>query len=387
MGTGPLAGIKVVDVSGAVAGPWASSQLAEQGADVILVEKVGVPDVMRLTGAIVGDQSGTWVQMHRNKRAIDLDVRHPEGREILLSLTDDADVFIQNFRPGVVDRLGIGYADVSARNPDIVYLSVSGYGPDGPYSGEPVYDPIIQARSGMAEAQNGDYVRAVVADKTAAMTGANAILAALVARGNGQGGQHIEVNLLESMLAWLFVEAYWNETLPDADPTPTYSEWYMPWDTADGQIAANWTNFKQYQGACRAVGRPDLADDPRFSSREGRLKNADAQRREFGEALAKMTTADALDALHQADVPAAPVLARHEIFDDPQVVHRGTIIESVHPTAGRTRTARPPARFEKTPTAIERHAPGKGEHTDEILAQLGHDADSIARLRADGVVD
>jgi len=120
MGQGPLAGIKVVDVSGAVAGPWASTQLAEQGADVILVEKVGVPDVMRLTGAVIGDQSGTWVQIHRNKRAIDIDVRQSEGRDILLALTDEADVFIQNFRPGVVERLGVGYDDLSARNPDLI---------------------------------------------------------------------------------------------------------------------------------------------------------------------------------------------------------------------------------------------------------------------------
>ncbi len=386
MGTGPLAGIKVVDVSGAVAGPWASTQLAEQGADVVLVEKVGVPDVMRLTGAVIGDQSGTWVQLHRNKRGIDIDVRQPEGRDILIALVDEADVFIQNFRPGVVERLGIGYDDLSARNPELVYLSVSGFGPDGPYADQPVYDPIIQARTGMAEAQNGDYVKAVVADKTAAMTGANAVLAALVARAGGAGGQHIEVNLLDSMVSWLFVESFWNLTAPEAEPTPTYSEWYRPWDCADGQIAANWTNFRQYQGACRAVGRPDLADDPRFTSREARLKNSQAQRDEFGAALATMTVAEALAALKEADVPSAPVLSREQLLDDPQVAHNRTIIESTHPTAGRIRTARPPARFSKTPTAIERHAPGKGEHTDEILGELGHDAAAIARLREAGIV-
>lgn len=386
MGKGPLAGIKVVDVSGAVAGPWASTQLAEQGAEVILVEKVGIPDVMRMTGAIIGDQSGTWVQLHRNKRAIDLDVRDPEGRELLLRLADEADVFIQNFRPGIVERLGIGYDDVSARNPDIVYLSVSGFGPDGPYADQPVYDPIIQARTGMVEAQNGDYVKAVVADKTTAMTGANAVLAALVARAGGSGGQHVEVNLLDSMLAWMFVEVFWNDSLPDAEPRPTYSEWYSPWDTSDGQIAANWTNFKQYQGACSALGRPDLADDPRFATRDARLKNSEAQRAEFAAAMKTMTTADALAALREADVPSAPVISRHDIFDDPQVLHNGSIIEAEHPTAGRTRTARPPARYAKTPTLIERHAPGKGEHTDEILSELGHDAGDIARLRAAGVV-
>ena len=158
MGTGPLRGLKVVDISGAVAGPWVSSHLAEQGADVILIEKVGVPDVMRVTGALVGDQSGSWVQMHRNKRGLDLDIRTETGCSILKQLVSTADVFIQNFRPGVAERLAIGYEDLKLLNPELVYLSVSGFGPDGPYSDRPVYDPIIQAMSGMTEAQNGTYV-------------------------------------------------------------------------------------------------------------------------------------------------------------------------------------------------------------------------------------
>jgi len=386
VGEGPLAGIRVVDVSGAVAGPYASTWLAEQGAEVVMVEKVGVPDVMRLTGATIGDQSGTWVQLHRNKRSIDLDIRTPTGRDILFQLVDRADVFVQNFRPGVAQRLGIGYDALSARNPELVYLSVSGYGPTGPYSDQPVYDPIIQARSGMAESQNGDFVRTVVADKTTAMTGAMAVLSALVARANGAGGQHVEVNLLDATVASLFVEAYWNETVPEAEPVPTYSDWYMPWDTLDGQIAANWVNFEQYQGACRAIGRPDLADDPRFSDRFARVKNAVAMREEFGAALAKLGTAEVLAALREADVPSAPVLSRQEVFDDPQIHHNGTIIEDHHPTAGRIRTARPPARYSGTPTALTRHAPGKGQHTDEVLDELGLDATAIAALRADGIV-
>ena len=151
---GPLAGITVVDVSSAVAGPWVSSWLAELGAEVVFIEKVGVPDVMRMTGAVSGDQSGCWVHMHRNKRGMDLDIRSEAGRDILLRLVSEADVFIQNFRPGVAERLQISYEALSAVNPDLVYLSVSGFGQNGPYAGRPVYDPIIQAISGMAEAQN-----------------------------------------------------------------------------------------------------------------------------------------------------------------------------------------------------------------------------------------
>jgi Predicted acyl-CoA transferases/carnitine dehydratase len=134
-----------------------------------------------------------------------------------------------------------------------VYLSISGFGADGPYTDRPVYDPIIQAMSGMTEAQNGTYVKAVVADKTTAMAGANAVLAALLARANGASGQHVQIALLDTMLHWMWLEVFWNESLPDAVPTPTYSEWYEPWDTADGQIAANWVNFGQYKGACVAL--------------------------------------------------------------------------------------------------------------------------------------
>ncbi|MDP6900565.1 MAG: CaiB/BaiF CoA-transferase family protein [Acidimicrobiales bacterium] len=383
---GPLAGIKVVDVSSAVAGPWVSSWLAELGAEVVFVEKVGVPDVMRMTGAINGDQSGCWVHMHRNKRGMDLDIRSDAGRDILLQLVSEADVFIQNFRPGVAERLKIDYPALSAVNPDLVYLSVSGFGPSGPYADRPVYDPIIQAISGMAEAQNGTYVKAVVADKTTAMAGANAVLAALVARSNGAGGQHIELALLDAMLHWMWLEVFWNESLPEGRSTPTYSEWYEPWDTADGQIAANWVNFDQYQGACEALGRPELAEDPRFATRDARLQNADAQRSEFAATLKTMSTSDALSALETADVPCARVISRQEVFDDPQVLHNDIIVTETHPTAGPIKTVKPPARFSGTPTALTRHSPGKGEHTDEILAQLGFSQGAIKELHDQNIV-
>ena len=383
---GPLAGIKVVDVSSAVAGPWVSSWLAELGAEVVFVEKVGIPDVMRMTGAITGDQSGCWVHMHRNKRGMDLDIRSEAGREILLQLVVEADVFIQNFRPGVAERLQIDYSALSAVNPELVYLSVSGFGPDGPYAERPVYDPIIQAISGMAEAQNGTYVKAVVADKTTAMAGANAVLAALVARSNGGGGQHIELALLDAMLHWMWLEVFWNESLPEGTPAPTYSEWYEPWDTTDGQIAANWVNFDQYKGACEALGRPELAEDPRFATRDARLRNADAQRSEFAATLETMSTSDALSALEAADVPCASVISRQEVFDDPQVLHNDIIISEMHLTAGPIRTVKPPAKFSRTPTALTRHAPAKGEHTDEILTQLGFNQSQIDELHAQNIV-
>ncbi|WP_419840904.1 CaiB/BaiF CoA transferase family protein [Candidatus Poriferisodalis sp.] len=386
MGTGPLNGITVVDVSSAVAGAWVSSHLAEMGAEVLLIEKVGTPDVMRLTGAIAGDQSGCWVQMHRNKRGMDLDIRDERGRRILLRLVADADVFIQNFRPGVAERLHIGYEDLSAANPELVYLSVSGFGPDGPYSRQPVYDPIIQSLSGMTEAQGGDFVKSVPADKTTAMTGANAVLAALLARSNGAGGQHVEVNLLDATLSWMWLDYFWNESLPDAPATPTYSEWYSPWKTADGWVGAIWPSDEQYARVCRRLGVPHLASDPRFATREARLQHWQAHQQEFAQLLGELTTADALRALTEADVPCAKVLDRREVFEDPQVLHNETVLTHRDPVLGQVRTTRFPARFAKTPTRLERPAPHKGQHTDEVLAELGYSAAAVAQLRSARIV-
>ena len=300
---GPLVGLKVLDASAVVAGPWASTQLADLGADVIFVERVDGADTMRLTGPVNGEQSGCWVAMHRNKRSLALNLRDAQAIEILKKLAAESDIFLQNFRPGVADRLGIGYDDLKAVNPDLIYISISGFGPTGPYANQPVYDPIVQGLSGAAFAQGGDFFKSIIVDKTTAMTTATAALAAVIARSNGAGGQHIQISLLESILAWLWPDVYWNHALPDSEPVPTYSIWYSPYNTADGQISAVWVSYKQFQSAARALGRPDLAEDERFASREGRLRHSLLMRAEFGAALKDLTTEQALAALRTADVP------------------------------------------------------------------------------------
>ncbi len=383
---GPLTGIKVLDCSAVVAGPWASSQMADMGADVIFIEKANGADVMRLTGPIKGDQSGCWVSMHRNKRGMAMNLRDERAVDIVKQLAAEADIFLQNFRPGVAERLGISYDDLSAINPDLIYVSISGFGPTGPYSDQPVYDPIVQGLAGMANAQGGDFVKSVVADKTTAMTAVNAALGALIGRMNGAGGQHVELSLLESLLAWMWPDVYWNEALPGHDDVPSYSVWYSPYDTSDGQISAVWVSYGQFQGAARAVGRPDVADDERFASRAGRLHHALEMRARFGEAIGELTTEEALAALRSVDVPCAPCLSREDVMVDPQVEHMKILVEAEHPTGGPTVTVRPPARFSKTPTGIRSHSPDRSEHTDEVLAELGMDADAIAAYRADGVI-
>lgn len=386
MQNGALAGIRVVDVSAAVAGPFTSTQLADMGADVIMVEPVHRPDVMRVTGPVVGDVSGSWVTMNRNKRAIALDVRDQRGLQALHELVDGADVFVQNFRPGVAERIGLGYEALSARNERLIYVSVSGYGPDGPYADQPVYDPIIQATAGVVAAQGGDFVKNVMADKVTALTAANAALGALVARGRTGRGQHVQVNMLDATLSFVWLDSYWNHSIEGLEPVPTYTEWYQPYDTSDGQIALAWPTDDKFRRAVEGLGRPELADDERFATRAGRVLHAAALLEQCRSTFAARTTEEALACLRDADVPSARVLTRDEVLHDPQVVHNRLVETHSHPRAGTIRITRPAARFGDTPSGIGRQAPGFGEHTDEVLAELGYDRELLATLRADGVI-
>lgn len=383
---GALQGIKVVDVGSAVAGPWASTWLADHGADVVMVEPVSGMDTMRLTGPVAGDISGSWVQLHRSKRAIRVDLKQPDGKRLVQRLAAGADVFSQNMRPGVIDRLGLGYDELRQLNEDLVYLSVSGFGATGPYADQPVYDPIVQALSGMAEMQGGDYVKTFAPDKITAMTAANAVLVALVGRGAGGGGQHVQVNMLDAVVSWLWMDCMWNQSIDKTPPIPTYTDWYSPYDAIDGQIAAVWVSDKQYIGATKALNAEHLADDPRFSARSGRIGNADQMRVVFAEEIAKWNRDELIARLRANDVPCGPVLHREEVRSDPQVVHSKTIIEQQHPTEGLIRIAKTPASLDRTPAPEPSLAPGYGEHTDEVLTELGVSAQELARLRSEGIV-
>ena len=386
MGHGALAGFTVVDVSSAVSGPLTSALLADHGAEVVLVEPVGRYDAVRMTGPTVGDVSGAWMALNRNKRAVAVNLRDRRGHELIFRLAASADVFVQNFRPGVIDRLGLGYGLLNEANPELVYVSISGFGSDGPYADQPVYDPVVQGLSGLAAVQGGTFVKTLVPDKVTAMTAAHAVMAALVARARGGGGQHVEINMLDSTVAFLWPDTMWNEALPDEEPVPNYTDWYAPYDTADGRISAVWTTQEQYRRGVEALGRGDLLDDPRFATRVARVQNAMAMREEFAAALEPFTTAEALTRLRAADVPCGPINDRSDVLTDPQLTHNRLLVEFDHPRAGRTRVARPPARMSATPTSLRRPAPGYGEHTDEVLHELGVSDDEIAALRDAAVV-
>ena len=394
--SGPLEGFRILDLSQIVSGPFASLLLSDQGADVVKVEPVDGQDVTRRQNFSRGGLSAFYLNGNRGKRSISVDLTADDGRQILLDLAAISDVFIQNFRPGACDRLGLGYADVRAVNPDVVYVSISGYGPDGPYAARPVLDPVIQGLTGMVAYQVNpeipfpDLVRNIVSDKSTALTTAQAVTAALLARERGAGGQHVEVPMLDATLAF-----FWNDGMVDytlvgdgVSPGRTLAEVYRLTDCVDGKIIYFAASTAHIHGVCRAVGHPEWCEDPRYSL-EGFVEDQ-ANQQLFGVmtvgAFAAMTTTEALEGLEEADVPCGPILEKPDVLSHPQVAHNGSVVTWEHPTAGTVRSARPGARFSDTPVEMRLSAAWRGAHNREILHELGRTDKEIDSLLAAGVI-
>ncbi len=394
---GPLTGIRVIDLSAVVSGPFATSMLADQGADVISVEQAHAPDIVRQSGPLVESAQGIsafWASMNRNKRSIALNLKDQRGKDLVLDLIADADVVVQNFRPGAIERLGLGWDVLHALNPELVMCSISGFGSDGPYAHRPAFDAVIQSVAGYPMVQvdgNGEpqLMATIVCDKVTSLHVAQSVCAALVARSMGQGGQHIEVAMIDASIHFLWPEAMWNQTYIDHDTDmPDLAAIYHLFPTSDGwAMVYPLGTDAQWQSMCRALNRPDLAADPRFAELQSRLMHGGDVNDELDLETAKFTTSALVKLMDEADVPAAPVNTREELIDDPQVLHRGVVVESEHPTAGKIRSARSPALFSKTASVHTRHAPLFGEHTDEVLTELLEVSDEqLAALRVDGVI-
>ncbi len=391
---GPLAGVRVVDCSAVLSGPLATMLLADQGAEVIKVEAPGLGDVLRLSPFSRGGLGAFFANGNRGKRAITIDLRQPRGRELLLDLCRGADVFVQNFRPGAVERLGIAEPDLRAVRPELVYVSISGFGESGPYADRRVYDPVIQALTGSITVQRHpqtgerDLVRHVICDKASAWTAAQAITAALFARERGAGGQHVRVAMLDASLAFFWPDGMMAHTMvgEGVTPGPTLYELYRLTETADGHLVFFAVTDAECQGLFRALGRPEWCEDPRLRDLLSRIQHRELyEELVYGE-FRKWSTREILARLAAEALPAAPVLSLEEVLADPQVRHNGILVERDHPTAGRIRQPRPAARFDRTPSEPGRLAPLPGEHTDEILAELGIDPEERRRLREAGVV-
>ncbi|REJ85539.1 MAG: CoA transferase [Acidobacteria bacterium] len=423
---GPLDGIRVLDLTAIVSGPLATMMLAEQGADVIKVEPPTVGDLTRPMGTQRGGVSAIFAAANRSKRCIVLDLSQPPGLEAFRDLVPTADVLVQNFRPGAAERMGIGYAAMAALNPDLVYCSIAGFGRSGPHAGRRVYDPLIQAASGMAwaqgqspqrrmqaasEAEAGgdapldrpgeappDLVRSIVCDKVTALTAAQAITAALFARERGAGGQHVELSMLDAAIAFHWCDMMWNHSfLPprgladrDEDPgltrTPDLADMFRISRASDGYVLVVSGSDVEFRGVCNAFGRPELADDPRFATLLGRMQAIDEIRDWEEREIARRSADEVCALLDEHGVPCAKVNRLAELAGDDQARHNETIERVEHPRGGAMLRARPPARFEKTPSGIRCHAADHGEHTEEVLAEAGFDAERIAALRAAGVL-
>jgi crotonobetainyl-CoA:carnitine CoA-transferase CaiB-like acyl-CoA transferase len=303
-------------------------------------------------------------------------------------------VLVQNFRPGAMERLGLGPQELRARDPRLIYVSISGVGDTGPYAKKRVYDPIIQGLSGFADIQSQavtnrpQMIRTIVADKTTSIFTAQAVSSALYAREKTGQGEHIQVAMLDVMLSYLWPEGMAQYTVVGAEPASTEPNERpdLVFKTTDGYITAGTLSDSEWQGFCRASGDPELINDTRFSTQKGRNVNAIARIHKMGEYIAQRSTAEWLQRLDAADVPCAPILRRGEIVSNEQVVARGLIAEFDQPTVGRVRQPKPAARFERNEAAIGGPAPRIGEHSREVLADLGYSADAIDKLIADKVV-
>ncbi|MFN0028080.1 MAG: CaiB/BaiF CoA transferase family protein [Acidimicrobiales bacterium] len=394
---GPLTGIRVIDLSAVISGPFGTAMLADQGADVISVERADAHDVVRDSGPLVpgSGMSAMFAAMNRNKRNIVIDFKQEAGRELLKELVKDADVVVQNFRPGALERLGIGWDVLSAINPDLIMCSVSGFGTDGPYSHRPAFDPVVQSVAAYPWVQTDDngnpnLIATAVCDKATSLQVAQSILAALVGRANGAGGQHIELAMVDVALHFLWPEAMWKHTYLDhtIDDMPNLNEIYKLYRTNDGwAMVYSVATERHWKSMCTALGRLDLAEDPRFADLQGRVRFGAAVNDEIQAITSGMSTDELVKLMDEADVPVAPVNSRDAMIDDPHIRHRGLLVETDHPVVGRIRQVRPPARYSKTPSSIRRHAPSFGEHTDEILRDiLGRTPDQIEELRRQTVV-
>ena len=387
---GPLSGVRVIDLTSVVSGPFATMFLADQGADVIKVEPPG-GDITRRSRQSVdptGQFSALFISTNRGKRSLSIDLKRPEGAEILRKLIARSDVLVQNFRPQVMERLGLGEAAMRALNPRLIYVSISGAGDSGPYAEKRIYDPIIQGLSGFADVQaeaktrRPQMIRTIVADKTTSVMTAQAVAAALYAREKTGQGQHIKLAMLDVMISYLWPEAMAQYTVVGQEATATdpNARPDLIFPTRDGYMTVGTISDSEWTGFCRAAERPDLAADKRFDTPGGRSVNAAERITLMAEILATRTTAEWLQRLDEADVPCAPVLRRAEVMHNEQVVARGLIAEFDHPGIGRVRQARPAAEFAGTPSRTPSPAPAIGQHGGEILAELGYARADIERL-------
>ena len=391
--SGPLTGIKIVDMTTMMSGPLATMLLGDQGADVIKVETPS-GELMRRVGRSRNGVTDSFQCSNRSKRSLSVDLKSEQGRSIVKQLLANADVLVQNFRPGTMARLGLNETAVRTLNPGIIYVSINGVGEDGPYARQRIYDPMIQALSGMADIQADNdtgrprMVRTVLCDQTTALAAAQAVTAALFERANSGKGQHVKLSMLDTMVSFLWPEGMSPLTFvgDEGDPASAQLGGDLVYQTQDGYITAGAVTDAEWSGMCKAIERLDLLADERFKTADGRFSHANVRRAITAEEIKKWTSGVLLERLRDNDVPSAPVLARGDIEQDPQVKHNGVIVIQEDEILGQVRQARPAARFDRTPATPTRMAPRLGADNETILAELGYAATSIEELTRSGIL-
>ena len=390
---GPLTGFRVIDLTTMVSGPVATMMLADQGADVIKIEPPG-GEYMRKSGRQYRGMPSAFLSCNRNKRSLSIDLKQPEGLQAVKKLAATADVLVQNFRPGAIERMGLGEDVVRSIQPKIIFVSISGFGERGPYSGQRVYDPIIQAISGLADIQrdreSGEprMVRTIIPDKTTSVTAAQAITAALLHRERTGEGQHVRLSMLDTMIAYLWPEGMsgLNFVGNEVDPARAQMGLDLVFKTVDGYITAAAVTDSEWAGLCRALRREELIADPVFKTPADRSTNQTERRQMITDELAKWKSDEILERFKAEDVPCAPILDRWEILEDEQIRENRVVEVHDHPILGRVRQPRPAARFDRTPAKGSALAPFLGADNSAILTEAGYSADDIARLERDGVL-
>ncbi|MGI9624582.1 MAG: CaiB/BaiF CoA transferase family protein [Acidimicrobiales bacterium] len=390
----PFERIRVVEAAQMIAGPMAGMVLAEQGADVVKVEMAdGVGDRLRQLGTRRVDTSAAFHGFNRGKRSIAVNTKDRRGREIVQRLGSQADVFIQNFRPGTAERMGIGEKQLRGENPELIYVSVSGFGGSGPRAEEKVYDYVIQAMTGIAALQvdhegGPTLTRQFVIDKVTALTVSQAVTAALFQRERGLGGQHLEVSMLDVGLWFFWPDGMMDRAMQGDDGVthaPHFSAAYEVRATTDGFIALVITGNRTWPGLCETFN-PAWADDPRFATFELREQHSAELSDAFTEAIGAMTTEECLSRMREHDVPGAAVASLDEVPDIPQIVHNNSLVVHESGPAGLIREARPPVGWFGGDRIIAGPAPRLGEHTDEVLGELGYSMTEVAAFRRAGVL-
>jgi crotonobetainyl-CoA:carnitine CoA-transferase CaiB-like acyl-CoA transferase len=391
---GPCHGVRVLDFTSVISGPLCTQALGDLGADVIKVEPPA-GEQARYTGPPFPEPlfSGFLAQFNRNKRSMVIDLKTEGGRRLARDLAARVDIVAENFRPGVMAGLGLDFEALRELNPRLIYLSINGFGSDGPYAGLPAYDMVMQGLTGLMPEQGGSgppqLVQGGVADKSTSLTALSGVLAALLARERDpqRRGQRVEVAMLDAYAAFALPESMISRSFPPLAPaTGSSADFFRCWETADGHVVGAIIQDDQFAGLCRAIARDDLAADARFRHMGERFRHYGELVPLLAEEIRRLPSTDFLARARAHGAPFGPVNSVDQFLDDPQVRHRGTVHTAHDERFGNVRYLAPPIRFERTSAEITRHAPRLGEHTDEVLREFGFDVAAISALRTSNCI-